>query len=125
MSDNLGGDALQFALAMLDSSRAALIGLNPVPVLVTALFIGMIQSQRGHYLIKALVALVPAVVLGATWPMALGYQPIWPDFSQPETHIQLIFQLLTAWVVIRLLHLIKATMSMVAEPEPKAKPNGH
>ena len=123
MSDNLGGDAVQFVFAMLDSSKAALVGLNPVPVLVTGLLIGMIQSQRGSYFLKALIAVVPAVLVSALWPLALGYHPIWPDLTQPETEIQMVFQVVVAWVVIRVLHLIKSAMSVAPQPEPK--PNGH
>ena len=124
MSDNLGGDAVQFAFAMWDSSKAALIGINPVPVLVTSLFIGMIQSQRGFYVLKALIALIPAVFLTAAWPMTSGYGPIWPDLTQPETEIQMVILLVIAWVVVRLMHLIKSTMSL-ASRQPQPKPNGH
>lgn len=124
MSDNLGGDAVQFAFAMWDSTQAALVGLNPVPVLVTSLFIGMIQSQRGFYSLKALIAVIPAVFVAAAWPLASGYKPIWPDLTQPETEIQLVVLVLIAWVVIRLLHMIKSTMSLVSR-QPQPKPNGH
>ncbi|MBW8880729.1 MAG: hypothetical protein JF615_04670 [Asticcacaulis sp.] len=124
MSDNLGGDTMQFAFAMWDSTKAALVGLNPVPVLVTSLFIGMVQPQRGFYLLKAIIALVPAVFLVAVWPLASGYTPIWPDLTQPETEIQLVLLLLLAWAIIRLMHLVKATMS-VSSRHPQPKPNGH
>ena len=124
MSDNLSGDAVQFAFALWDASKASLIGLNPVPVLITSVFIGMIQSQRGWYLLKALVAVVPAVFIAAAWPMAAGYTPIWPDLTQLETQIQMALLLVMAWVVIRLLYLVKATLSLGTR-EPQARPNGH
>ena len=124
MSDNLGGDSVQFAFAMWDSARAAVVGLNPFPALMTSLFIGMIQPQRGFYWLKALIAMIPAVLLAAAWPMTSGYGPIWPDLSQPETEIQMFLLFLMSWAVIGLMQVVKSTMSLSART-PQPKPNGH
>jgi hypothetical protein len=124
MSDNLGGDGVQLAFAVWDSAQAALVGLNPVPVLITSTFIGMIQPQRGWYLVKAVIALIPAVLIAAVWPTTLGYTPIWPDLSQMETQIQMAVLLVMAWFVIWLISLVKTTLSLSGR-HPQPKPNGH
>ncbi|ESQ90600.1 hypothetical protein ABAC460_08925 [Asticcacaulis sp. AC460] len=124
MSDNLGGDAIQFGFALWDAAKASVIGLNPIPVLITSAFFGIVQPQRGWYIVKALIALVPAVLITALWPVTSGYTPIWPDVTQMETQIQLFTMLIIAWLVIRLLYLVKATLSLGAR-EPEARTNGH
>jgi hypothetical protein len=124
MSDNLGGDAVQFGFALWDAARASLVGLNPIPVLITSAFFGIVQPQRGWYLFKALVALLTAVLIVALWPVTQGYTPIWPDLTQMETQIQLFTMLMIAWLIIRLLYMVKATLTLGAR-EPEAHTNGH
>ncbi|EGF92085.1 putative membrane protein [Asticcacaulis biprosthecium C19] len=124
MSDNLGGDAVQFGFALWDAARASLVGLNPIPVLITSAFFGIVQPQRGWYIFKALVALVPAVLMVALWPVTQGYTPIWPDVTQMETQIQLLTMLMIAWLIIRLLYMVKATLTLGTR-EPEARTNGH
>lgn len=124
MSDNLGGGVVELGFAVWDSTQAALVGLNPVPILITAGLIGLSQPQRGWYFVKALIALVPAVVMAALWPTTMGYTPIWPDPTQMEAQIQLVIQLAVAWVMIALISLIKSTLSVSAR-EPQPRPNGH
>ncbi|ESQ73575.1 hypothetical protein [Asticcacaulis sp. AC402] len=124
MSDNLGGDAVQFGFALWDAAKASLIGLNPVPVLITSALMGVIQPQRGWYLVKAAIALVPAVLIAAAWPVASGYAPIWPDLTQLETQMQIATMLLIAWLVIRLLQVVRSTLSL-SERQPQPRPNGH
>ncbi len=112
---------MQFGWAMWDSAQAALIGLNPVPALIISLFIGMVQARRSHYFVKTLLAMVPATVIAAVWPMVSGYQPIWPDFTQLEVEIQLGVVAIMCFVIIASLSVVKHTLSLVAQP----KPNGH
>lgn len=124
MSDNLGGDAVQLAYAVWDSAQAALVGLNPVPVLVTSVLVGLIQPRRGLFLVKAVLALLPALLIAAIWPAFAGYAPIWPDLTQMEAQVQLGVQLVMAWVIIRLLWAMRATLSLTGQqPQPRA--NGH
>lgn len=114
------GDFTQFLWAMWDAGQAAMIGLNPAPVLIISLILGMIQSKRSSALILAFVALIPAVVVTALLPMALGYQAIWPDLSQLEVEMQMVMLFALSYAVIRAMGLIKLTLSL-----NPPKPNGH
>ncbi len=109
-------DFAQFWPAMWDAFKAAMIGLNPVPVVIVSLLIGMGQA-RGSYLTKAAIAVIPAIVIAAIWPLAYGLAPVWPDFSQPENQIQLAVLLVVAYVIIRLTGLVKQVLSLSA-PQP-------
>ena len=80
---------MQFFWAMVDASHAALIGLNIIPLIVFSLFVGM-AFGRGHSWLKAFMAVVPAVLIAAVWPLVYGAGIIWPDFGQMETAIQLV-----------------------------------
>ena len=111
------GDFTQFLWAMWDSTQAALIGLNPVPVVIFGLFFGMIQSRRMPAWILAIIAVIPAVIVTALLPRAIGYQAIWPDVLQLEVQIQIAMLLLIAYVTIRIMGLIKLTLSLIG---PKA-----
>ncbi|MGN6210121.1 hypothetical protein [Asticcacaulis sp.] len=113
-------DFTQFLLTMGDSIQAALVGLNPVPVLIFGLFLGMIQSRRSLAWLLAPLAVIPAVIVTALLPTAMGYQAIWPDLTQLEVEFQMIMLLVMSYVVIRVTGLIKTTLLMMAP-----KPNGH
>ena len=114
------GDFTQFLWAMWDAGQAAMIGLNPIPVLIISLVLGMIQPRRSLALILAFVALIPAVIVTALLPMALGYQAIWPDLSQLEVEMQMGMLFALSYLVIRAMGLIKLTLSITLP-----KPNGH
>ncbi|ESQ90437.1 hypothetical protein [Asticcacaulis benevestitus] len=114
------GDFTQFLWAMWDAGQAAMIGLNPLPVLLISLVLGMIQPRRSSAFHLAFVALIPAVIVTALLPMALGYQAIWPDLSQLEVEMQLVMLFALSYVVIRAMGLIKLTLSLALP-----RPNGH
>lgn len=114
------GDFTQFLWAMWDAAQAALVGLNPLPVLIISLFLGMIQPKRSSALVLAFLALIPAVVVTALLPMALGYQAIWPDLTQLEVEMQMVMLFVLSYLVIRAMGLIKLTLSVTLP-----KPNGH
>ena len=80
---------MQFFWAMVDASHAALIGLNIIPLIVFSLFVGMASGRKYSWL-KAPLAVVPAVLIAAIWPLVYGAGVIWPDFQQMETAIQLV-----------------------------------
>ena len=113
-------DFTQFLLTMGDSIRAALVGLNPVPALIFSLFLGMIQPKRSPAWLLAPLAVIPAVIVTALLPTAVGYLAIWPDLTQLEVEFQMIMLLTMSYAVIRVTGLIKTTLLMVAP-----KPNGH
>ncbi len=110
-------DFAQFAPAMWDAFRAAMMGLNPVPVVIVSLLLGMSQA-RGAYVFKAVIAVIPAVFIAAVWPMAYGLAPMWPDLTQPESQIQVAVLLVLAYVIIRLMAVIKQVLSLSA-PQPR------
>ncbi|MGZ3298595.1 MAG: hypothetical protein ACXU8U_11360 [Asticcacaulis sp.] len=101
------GESVQFFWAMLDAGQAALIALNPVPVIVLALLIGLVQPGRGFTLLKSVAAVVPALIVAALWPQVYGMSPIWPDLAQIETQIQIAVQLIVAALIIRGLWSVK------------------
>ena len=105
------GDSEQFIWAMWDSGKAALVGVNLVPVVVISLFVGMVAGSRGHFWLKALIALVPAVFVVALWPMTSGYQPIWPDVTELEAEMQILMQFGLAWAIILVVALFKNILS--------------
>jgi hypothetical protein len=100
-------EAIQFFWAMVDATQAALIGLNLVPVIALALVIGMAAGGR-HYLLKAVIVTVPAVLIAALWPKVYGMSPIWPDPRQLEVEIQIGVQLALAWMIIRVAGSLKS-----------------
>ena len=93
-------EALQFFWAMVDATQAALIGINLAPVIVLALVVGLATGGR-HYILKAALTVIPAVVIAALWPKVYGMTAIWPDLTQIEAEIQVAVQLALAWVIIR------------------------
>lgn len=113
-------DFVQFALAMWDAVKAAMIGLNPVPAIIISLLIGMAQGGRGWTLLKAVAAVVPAMVVTALWPLAYNDAPIWPDLRQLEVEIQVAVLVVLSYVIIRLIGLIKATLSLGTRAAKKA-----
>jgi len=108
------GDSGQFIWAMWDSGRAALVGLNLVPVVVVSLFVGMASHVRGLSWLKALVSLVPAVMIVALWPMTSGYQPIWPDLTQLESQIQIVVEFATGFTIVLVAGLLKSALYLGA-----------
>lgn len=100
---------LQFFWAMVDAGQAAMIGLNAIPVIVLAILVGLAQMGRGAYSLKAILAVVPAIVIAALWPKVYGMSPIWPDVTQIEAEIQIGVQFILAWMIIRVLWSVKST----------------
>lgn len=111
------GEFVQFLWAIADSTSAALIGLNLVPVLVFSLFIGF-ALPRGWRWLKAPFAVVPSMLVVAMWPTIYGAEPIWPDLLQMETEIQVLVLFVVAWVLIWLCEKIKALFMPVNLSRP-------
>ncbi|MBP2160018.1 MULTISPECIES: hypothetical protein [Asticcacaulis] len=111
------GEFVQFFWAIVDSTSAALIGLNLVPVLVFSLFIGF-ALPRGRSWLKAPFAVIPAMLVVAVWPAIYGAEPIWPDLMQMETEIQTVVLLAVAWAIIWLCEKIKALFMPVNLSRP-------
>lgn len=108
----------QLFWAMVDSTSAALIGLNPVPVLVISLFIGLAFGGRLYWL-KALVAVAPAVVVSSLWPLTSNVGVVWPDIGQIEPQIQLIVLFGMAWLTIRAAAAFKGALGLLSRQARK------
>ncbi len=106
------GDSEQFIWAMWDSGKAALVGLNLVPVVIVSLFIGMALSSRAPIWLKVILSVVPAIVIASLWPMTSGYQPIWPDLTQLESQIQIAMVCLVSLGVLLVVGLVKSALSL-------------
>ncbi|WP_443748856.1 hypothetical protein [Asticcacaulis solisilvae] len=106
------GEFTQFLWAMVDSTRAALIGLNLVPVIVFGLFVGMI-FRRGRSWLKAPLAVIPALIVAGLWPVIYGADAIWPDFNQIETGIQTLVLYGVAWAIVAGVGFVKRLMSPI------------
>jgi hypothetical protein len=106
LKDLIMGELVQFFWAVVDSTSAALIGLNLVPVLVLSLFVGF-ALPRGRSWLKAPLAVIPAMLIAAVWPWVYGADPIWPDLMQMETEIQAVVLLAVAWCIIWLCERVK------------------
>ncbi len=111
------GEFVQFFWAVVDSTSAALIGLNIIPVLVLSLFIGF-ALPRGRSWLKAPLAVIPAMLVVAVWPTIYGAEPIWPDLMQMETEIQAVVLFAVAWVLIWLCEKIKSLFMPVNLSRP-------
>ncbi len=112
------GELTQLFWALADSTSAALIGLNPVPVLAIGLFIGLAFGGRLYWL-KALVAVIPAVVVSSLWPLAYNADIIWPDIGEPEPQIQFIILFGLAWLTVRAAALFKSGLSLLSRQTRK------
>jgi|GEM_PF-1222352 len=110
----------QFLWIMRDSAQAAVTGLNPVPVLILSLFLGLVQPKRSSVWRLVLLAVIPGVIVTALLPTAMGYQAIWPDLTQLESEFQMIMLLALSYAVIRAMGLVKATLLLITP-----KPHGH
>ena len=107
----------QFLWTMWDSVQAALVGLNLVPMLIFSLFLGMILPRHSPVWIFAGLAVIPAVIITALLPTAMGYPAIWPDLTQLEVEFQVIMLFVLSYIVIRAMGFIKATLLLMA-PKP-------
>lgn len=112
------GELTQLFWALVDSTSAALIGLNPVPVLAIGLFIGLAFGGRFYWL-KALVAVIPAVIVSSLWPLASNADIIWPDIGELEPQIQLVILFAMAWLTIRAAALFKGALGLLARQTRK------
>ncbi|WP_140984214.1 hypothetical protein [Asticcacaulis tiandongensis] len=105
-------DIVDFLAVIVDQVRASLVGLSLLPVLVISLLIGIIQSKKTAYALKALLATGLSLGVAALWPLKDGLTPVWPDVMAIETHIRLLVTFVLAFLIIRFLCVIKNTISL-------------
>jgi ABC-type glucose/galactose transport system permease subunit len=116
-------DFAQFLWTMRDSVQAALVGLNPAPVLIFSLFLGMIQPRQSSAWFFAGLAVIPAVIVTALLPTAMGYQAIWPDLTQLEVEFQVIILFLLSYIVILTTRLVKAALLIAPKTAAISRPD--
>ncbi|MDC7682978.1 hypothetical protein PQU92_06805 [Asticcacaulis sp. BYS171W] len=110
---------IDLTLVFSDLIVAALNGLNWIPVIVLSVLIGVIQSQKTAYLIKAGLSTGLALIVNTLWPLAFGLTPVLPDPFAMETQIQTGLMFAAAFLIIRFLCVIKNTISLT--PKKKAE----
>lgn len=110
----------QFLWAMWDSLQAALVGLNPVPVVIFSLFLGLIRPKRVPAWLTVALAVIPAMIVTALLPMAMGYQAIWPDLTQLEIQFQIVILVLIAYAMVLAAGLVRSSLLMLG-----ARPDSH
>ncbi len=111
----------QFLWAMWDSLQAALVGLNLVPALIFSLFFGMIRPRQTPIWLLTGLAVIPAVIVTALLPTAMGYQAIWPDLTQLEVEFQIILLFVLSYIVIGATGLIKTALLMMVPKSDSQK----
>lgn len=107
-----------FLWVIVDQVRASLIGLSLLPVLVISLLIGIIQSKKTAYALKALLATVLSLGVAALWPVTDGLTPVWPDVTAIETHVRVLVTFALAFLIIRFLCVIKNSISLTSKRKP-------
>jgi hypothetical protein len=113
-------DLTSFLYAMWDATLAACIALNLVPMLILSGLVGVSQTRHRLYWLKASGIVVLSLILNALWPMAGGYQPIWPSLTQLEDEIQIIILWGLSYVIIRLLAWAKTSIALTLHHPRKA-----
>lgn len=100
---------------IVDQVRASLVGLSLLPVLIISLLIGIIQSKKTGYALKALLATVLSLGVVALWPVVDGLTPVWPDVMAIETHVRVVVTFVLAFLIIRFLCVIKNMISLTSK----------
>lgn len=98
---------------------AAANGLHLLPLALIAFLIGLVQARKGHYLLKSLLATGLGLIANAVMPLTQGLTPVLPDLLAIETQIQAAVMLAVAFVIIRVMCVVKNTISLT--PRRKIK----
>ncbi len=107
-------DIWQFFLALSDGFRAALSDLNPLPILIVAILIGLFQPKSDKYALKALAALVLVLAIKTFTPVVSGGHPIWPDVRHIGSIAQMFLMYVFAYGMIGVLGSLKSGMRLGA-----------
>lgn len=107
-------DIWHFFLALSDGFRAALSDLNPLPILIVAILIGLFQPKSDGYALKALAALVLVLAIKTFTPVVSGGLPVWPDVRHIGSIAQMFLQYVFAYGMIGVLGSLKSGMKLGA-----------
>lgn len=99
---------------------AAANGLNLLPVALIALMVGLVQANKSGYLLKSLLATGLGLIINALMPLTQGLTPVLPDLLAIETQIQMAIMYTVAFVIIRVMCVVKNTLSLTPRRKIKA-----
>jgi hypothetical protein len=103
-------DIWKFLLTISDGFRDALVDVNPLPIMVIALVIGIFQPTTGGYSLKALGAVVLMVLWYIISPTFSGHAVAYPDYSRVSRVVELFVMYIFAYGMIGVLGSIKGAL---------------
>lgn len=107
-------DIWSFFIGLSDGFRAALGDVNPLPILIVAIVIGLLQPKSDKYALKAAAALVIVMAFNIFLPLINGGQPNYPDFRHIGAIVQLFLLFVFAYGMIGVLGSLKTAMKLGA-----------
>lgn len=114
MKDTLMNDIWQFLVGISDGFREALGDVNPLPILIVAILIGLLQPKSDRYALKAGLALLIVMAFNIFVPLINGGQPNYPDFRHIGAVAQIFLLYVFAYGMIGVLGSLKAAMKLGA-----------
>jgi len=105
-------DIWSFFIGLSDGFRAALADVNPLPILIVAIVIGLLQKKPERYAMKAAGALVLVLAFNIFLPVARGGQPAWADVSHISSIAQYFLMYVFAYGMIGVLGSLKSLMNV-------------
>lgn len=107
-------DIWTFFVALSDGFRSALGDINPLPILVVAMVIGLLQPKSDRYALKAGLALLIVMAFNIFLPLVNGGRLNYPDFRHIGAIVQLFLLFVFAYGMIGVLGSLKAAMKLGA-----------
>ncbi|MFT4074717.1 MAG: hypothetical protein QM647_04230 [Asticcacaulis sp.] len=105
-------DIWSFFLGLSDGFRAALADVNPLPILIVAIVIGLLQKKPEKYAMKAAGALALVLAFNIFLPLVRGGQPAWADISRISSIAQYFLMYVFAYGMIGVLGSVKSLMNV-------------
>jgi hypothetical protein len=103
-------DIWNFILSISDGFREALSDVNPLPIMIIALLIGIFQPRPGNYSLKALAAVVVMLLWFIVSPTLSGHAVAYPDLSRVSRIVELFIMYIFAYGMIGVLGSIKGAL---------------
>jgi len=108
-------DIWQFFANLSDGFRDALSGLNPLPVLIVAILIGLFQPKPDRLGLKALLAVVIVLAFQIFSPVVMSHgMARWPDVSRIGAIANLFLLYVFAYGMIGVLGSLKSATKLGA-----------
>lgn len=107
-------DIWTFFTGLSDGFRAALGDVNPLPILIVAIVIGLLQPKSDKYALKAAAALLIVMAFNIFLPLVNGGQPNYPDFRHIGAIAQLFLLFVFAYGMIGVLGSLKVVLKLGA-----------